>query len=102
MEFDYGLYIFRKDLRIEDNRGLIKLQKKCKEIIPIFIFDPNQVDLTSKTKYYLSFPALRFLCEAVGKLHSNLLKIKSLLYIFYGEPKIVVNYLLTYFQKSNK
>ena len=32
-----GIFIFRKDLRIEDNRGLIKLSEKCKEIIPIFI-----------------------------------------------------------------
>ena len=42
---EVGFYIFRKDLRIKDNRGLIKLSEKVKFIIPIFIFDINQIDL---------------------------------------------------------
>ena len=35
-KFDIGIFIFRRDLRIEDNRGLINLSSKCKNIIPIF------------------------------------------------------------------
>ena len=54
---EYGIFSFRKDLRIQDNRGLIKLSEFCKKIIPVFIFDSFQVDLNSKTKNYLSSSA---------------------------------------------
>lgn len=98
---DYGIFIFRKDLRIEDNRGLIKLSKYCQEIIPIFIFDSYQVDKNSKNKNYLSFPALKFLCESVKDLSINFLKLKTKLNIFYGNPIIVLEHIFKYL-KSNK
>ena len=60
-KYDLGIFIFRKDFRIEDNRGLNKLNNICKEILPIFIFDPYQVDVDNRTKNYLSIPALRFI-----------------------------------------
>ena len=68
---DLGIFIFRKDMRIVDNRGLIKLLEKCKEIFSIFIFDPYQVEPTTKTKNYLSFPALRFICESLKDLNKK-------------------------------
>ena len=40
-KYDLGIFIFRKDFRIEDNRGLNKLNEISKEILPIFIFDPK-------------------------------------------------------------
>ncbi len=40
---DYGIFIFRRDLRIKDNISLNELQKVCNTIIPIFIFDKNQI-----------------------------------------------------------
>lgn len=98
--YEYGIFIFRKDLRIQDNRGLLKMQSSCKQIIPIFIFDSNQVDKTSKTKNYLSYPALRFICEAVSDLNSSILKLKSKLYIFYGKPIDVLNLILVYLLKQ--
>jgi deoxyribodipyrimidine photo-lyase len=100
MDFDYGIYIFRKDLRIEDNRGLIKLQKKCKEIIPIFIFDPYQVKKSSKNKTYLAFRALRFLCESVEDLHNKITKEKSKLYIFNDDPNDIIEYIITKLKKD--
>jgi len=54
-----GIFIFHRDLRIVDNLGLIDLQKKCKSVIPIFIFDPHQLN---KTNHYFSNPACKFLC----------------------------------------
>lgn len=98
--YDYGIFIFRKDLRIEDNRGLIKLSELCGNIIPIFIFDPYQVDLTTKTKNYLSFPALRFLCESVKNLDLWIKKSKSRLNIFYGNPVKVLEYVLKKIEKD--
>ena len=97
---DYGIFIFRKDLRIEDNKGLILLGEHCKEIIPVFIFDSNQVDLTTKTKNYLSYPALRFISESVKDLNNNIKKTKSNLYVFYGEPVGVLEYIVKQIKKN--
>jgi deoxyribodipyrimidine photo-lyase len=103
MTFDIGIFIFRKDLRTYDNRGLNKLAKECKEILPVFIFDIYQVDLNNNNKNYLSFPALRFLCEAVEDLYNNIKnEFKSKLYIFYGDPDFVIKYIFDYILKSNK
>lgn len=94
IEYDLGIYIFRKDFRIEDNRGLNKLNKVAKEILPIFIFDPYQVDLNNKTKNYLSIPALRFLCESIKDLDKIIKTKSSKLQIFYGKPKSVLTYII--------
>ena len=34
-----GIFIFRRDLRIDDNLALYLLSKKCNVILPIFILD---------------------------------------------------------------
>ena len=92
-ECKIGIFIFRKDMRIIDNRGLIKLSENVESIIPIFIFDPYQVEITSKTKNYLSFPALRFICESVISLDQDLKKVNSRLNVFYDDPVNVIKYL---------
>jgi len=97
MIYEYGIFIFRKDLRIEDNRGLNELSTHCKKIISVFIFDPYQVDLTSGTKNYLSFPALKFICESVKDLDETIkskTKSKSKLNIFYGNPVKVISHII--------
>lgn len=38
------IYWFKRDLRIKDNRSLIKAIKDSKELIPIFIFDKDLLD----------------------------------------------------------
>lgn len=73
-KYDLGIFIFRKDFRIEDNRGLNKLNDLSKEILPIFIFDPYQVDIDTRTRNYLSIPALRFLCESINDLENTIKK----------------------------
>jgi deoxyribodipyrimidine photo-lyase len=101
-KYELGIFIHRKDIRIEDNRGLIKLQEKCKEIIPIFIFDPYQVKKSSKNKSYLSFRALRFLCESVEDLYEQINKKKSKLHIFNDNPNDIVEYLIKTLKKDNR
>jgi deoxyribodipyrimidine photo-lyase len=98
--YDIGIFIFRRDMRIIDNRGLIKMSTYTKNIIPIFIFDPYQVDLNSNTKNYLSFPALKFICECLTSLHNDIKKEKSLLHIFYGKPEIVIRYIIKTLRKT--
>jgi deoxyribodipyrimidine photo-lyase len=101
-KYDYGIFIFRRDLRIEDNRGLIKQAEICDKIIPIFIFDPYQVDLNTHNTNYLSFPVLRFICESLKDLYDTIKKYHSKLYIFYGKPQNVLLYIIKSLLKSKK
>ena len=102
IEFDIGIFIFRRDLRVEDNRGLIKLSESCKNIIPIFIFDPYQADLNSNNKNYISFPVLKFICESLKELYNSIKKLKSKLYIFYGKPINALLYIINSLKLSKK
>jgi deoxyribodipyrimidine photo-lyase len=67
-----GIFIFRKDLRLEDNLGLIKLTKECKYIIPIFILDNYQININNHNKYYRSNNAIQFMCESLIDLNIQL------------------------------
>jgi deoxyribodipyrimidine photo-lyase len=46
-----SLFLFHRDFRIVDNTSLIELSTLSDSIIPIFIFNPDQVD-PLKNKYY--------------------------------------------------
>ena len=46
-----NLFIFHRDLRLIDNTTLIQQLKEYKEITPIFIFTPEQIDPT-KNDYF--------------------------------------------------
>lgn len=98
-----GIFIFRRDLRFEDNRGLNRISEQCDEILPIFIFDSAQVDLNNNTKNYISFPALRFICEGVKNLDDRIRKIsvqnESKLFVFYGNPLKVLEYVIGQIKK---
>ena len=76
----YTIYIFRRDLRLEDNLGFQYAMDNCKNIIPIFIFTPEQV----KKNEFKSVNAIQFMIESLKDLNSNLEKHKSKLYIFQG------------------
>ena len=78
----YTLFIFRRDYRVVDNNGLIWASEKCKNIIPIFIFTPEQV--TNKNKFK-SDNAIQFMIESLKDLNKELVKLKSKLHIFYGD-----------------
>ena len=62
------IFIFRRDLRIFDNTSLNTLQKNYPKlnIIPIFIFNKNQID-KNLNKYY-SCNSVQFLFESLNDL----------------------------------
>ena len=43
-KFQKSLFLFRRDLRLEDNTGLIFALKSSEVVIPAFIFTPEQID----------------------------------------------------------
>ncbi len=42
MNRKYTIFIFRRDLRIQDNKGFIFACENFENVIPIFIFTPEQ------------------------------------------------------------
>ena len=78
----YNLFIFRRDFRIIDNNGLNYAMDNYSNILPIFIFTPEQV--TSKNKYK-SNNAIQFMCECLDELDNDLKKHKSKLHFFNGD-----------------
>ena len=78
-----SIFIFRRDYRLYDNIGLINCLKNNKNIIPIFIFTPEQI--TNKNNYKSS-NAIQFMIESLKELNQ---KIK--LNLFFGNDIKVIN-----------
>lgn len=89
--YDNSIFIFRRDLRLNDNRGLLKALKESKNVIPIFIFTPTQ--LTEKNKYK-SDNSVQFMMESLDDLDKSLKKKNSRLFYFYDEPHTCISKLI--------
>jgi deoxyribodipyrimidine photo-lyase len=96
-EYSKSLFIFRRDLRLEDNTALINALQSSEYIIPCFILDPRQVE--SKYNEYKSNNALQFMVESLRDLDKQLSLLKHndqiRLYLFYGEQETVVKQLIS-------
>jgi deoxyribodipyrimidine photo-lyase len=79
----YQLFIFRRDLRIQDNTTLEILHQFPEPIIPIFIFNPIQV-LPSKNLYF-SNNSVQFMCESLEDLEKNIIDKGGKMNYFYGD-----------------
>jgi len=95
-----GIHIFRRDLRISDNMALHLLSKEVSSIIPIFIFDPFQIDKTSENEHYRSNPAIQIMIESLEDLNSELNLINSKLFYFYGQPSKIIKKLIKLIKPS--
>jgi deoxyribodipyrimidine photo-lyase len=84
---EYTLFIFRRDLRIIDNTGLNFAMKKYNNIIPMFIFTPEQIGKQNK---YRSDNAIQFMCESLIDLDNSLRHHNSKLHIFRGKNTSVL------------
>ncbi len=93
-----GLFIFRRDLRINDNVGLYNLLKKCNDVHCIFILDPKQIDPNQNS--FFSAPAMLFMIDSLIELQTTIP-----LKILYGDPydviyKLHTNYDIIGFNKD--
>jgi deoxyribodipyrimidine photo-lyase len=84
-----SLFLFRRDLRLHDNTALINLcsHSAVSQILPIFIFDPFQINQTPQNKWYRSIPAIQFLIESLDDLQNSIRNtLNSRLVYFYNNP----------------
>lgn len=80
------IFVFRRDLRLEDNHGLYNASLKGLPIIPCFIFDPRQIE---ENKYF-SLRGLQFLVESLESLSGEIKSEGGILNFFYGKPHEVL------------
>jgi len=81
-----SLFIFRRDLRIEDNIGLIESLQNSKEVIPCFIYDENIIKKLKDSEFRWSF-----LNESLVELDNELKKKGTSLQILEGKPEKVID-----------
>jgi deoxyribodipyrimidine photo-lyase len=89
-QFKKSLFIFRRDLRLEDNTSLIEALKNSDVVIPCFIFDAKQLD----NNPYRGENCVQFMVESLTDLDEQLEKQGGRLYLFYGDTKEIVRTLI--------
>jgi len=85
-----ALFIFRRDLRLDDNTGLLAALESSGTVVPAFILDPRQTGRHP----YKSESALQFLVGCLAGLDRELRARGSRLYLFEGEAEKVVSGLI--------
>lgn len=88
-----SLFIFRRDLRIADNTGLLRASAASERVIPCFIVDPRQV---GDTNAYRSLNAMQFMHQALVDLAKQVRTSGGRLYFFTGTAEYVVQKLLAH------
>ncbi|HUF78944.1 MAG TPA: deoxyribodipyrimidine photo-lyase, partial [Thermoanaerobaculia bacterium] len=85
-------FLFRRDLRLADNTGLLRAAAMSAEVLPCFVFDPAQVDPGRNP--YFGAPAFQILLEGLEDLDRQLAAAGGRLNRFHGDPAAVVARLL--------
>lgn len=93
-KYDISIFLFTRDLRIEDNTGFIKAIQSSKTILPIFIFTPEQIDANKNP--YKSNKSIQFMIESLDSLNHSIEKEKGELFCFHGTHEEVFKTLLKY------
>lgn len=89
--YKLSLFIFRRDLRLHDNTGLLEALKNSDAVVPCFIFDPRQVE---EKNAYRSTNAIQFMVESLQDLNALLQKKDAHLYALHGVAEKVLKELL--------
>lgn len=86
-----SIFLFRRDLRLNDNTALNAALDSSDDTLPCFIFDPRQI----KPHRYFSANALAFMLECLRELQTELSERGARLYLFWGNPEQVLKKLIT-------
>ncbi len=89
-QYDKSVFIFRRDLRLEDNVGLIEALKKSDSVYPVFIFTPEQIVANP----YKSNNCVQFMVESLKDLNEQLARKNARLMIFFGKQHEIVKQLI--------
>ncbi len=81
-----SLFIFRRDLRLQDNTALNAALLASKQVIACFIFDPRQIEGHA----YQSTPGLQFMLESLADLRQQFAEHGGELYLFNDLPERLI------------
>lgn len=85
-----NVFWFRRDLRLEDNKGFFEALQGNEVVLPIFIFDKNILDQLPKDDARISF-----IYELISKINSELQKKGKSLAVFHGNPSFIFEQLVS-------
>ena len=91
MKIKNGLFIFRRDLRLTDNTGLLEAYKQVDNLYTCFIFTPEQV---SNKNDFKSTNSIQFMIESLEELENKVKEKNGKLMILYGKNEKVVEHLI--------
>lgn len=77
-----NIFWFRRDLRLEDNTGLHHALNTGLKVVPVFIFDADILDRLQNKKDR----RVDYIHQALQRIHKELKKHHSGLYVYYGTP----------------
>lgn len=105
MSNSLAIFLFHRDLRKEDNTGLIYASKNFDKVLPIFIFDPIQID--NKKNKLKSDKCVKFMCDCLKDLDQSIRGNNSKsnggkLYLFHGDTKTIIDLLVKKLSSSFK
>ena len=80
-----ALFWHRRDLRIDDNKGLFEALKQNEIVHPIFIFDKSILDKLPKNDQ-----RILFIYQEIESLKKSYQDLGSDLWVYYGEPSEII------------
>ena len=92
MKEKFTIFWFRRDLRLEDNKGLYKALKGTNKVIPIFIYDTEIIDKLPKNDHRLTF-----IHNALGGINNAMKRNRCSVGIYRGTPKAIFNKIIREF-----
>jgi deoxyribodipyrimidine photo-lyase len=92
-KYKLGIFIFRRDFRLDYNTGLIECLNLCEKILPIFIFTPTQ---TSNINQYKSDKSIQFMIESLDDLNSQINKYNGKIFFLYGDNIKILNNIISF------
>ena len=84
--YSTSFFIFRRDLRLQDNTGLNLALKQSDHVLCGFIFDPKQIN----DHPYQSKPGLQFMLESLKDLRQQMTNINAELGSYHDTPENVL------------
>ncbi len=80
----FSIFWFRRDLRINDNKGFFEALNGKNKVIPIFIYDSKIIDKLHKDDHRLTF-----IQNALGGINNAMKRNRCTLGIYRGSPEAV-------------
>ena len=88
-----SIFWFRRDLRLDDNKGLYHALKENNNVVPIFIYDINILDKLKENDH-----RIQFIKDKIVEINNCLSKIGKSIIQFHGDPKKVFENLIERYQ----